>query len=296
MPRKTACPFKLVDPEDPIREWIPLLGLGRAGRPGFGTSGIPVPFQAVRAWIHTVKTQGFRSILCLLTDEELKAYSHLPGGLQRAYDRAGFETEFLPVLPDTIGILDPGHRMGLEFAWRRLPGPLLVHCNVGQVRSGAALAHLREVADLGTTPCSVAEDREILRLIRNSSRRHAPCALRRGRFGMEDYGRLGQRLKSVPLADLDRYLGEIDQVRQTHQGCLPCTLKFLAFCQVFSRDRLPHHHAHYEAEFYRGLANHSGNRDFLTEIIAAIETTEFHRKPHPSPILQARVAFSKPSS
>jgi|GEM_PF-2056397 len=274
-------PSEQVAPGDPIREWIPLLELGRASRPGFGTSVIPVRAESVRDWIHTVKTLGFRSILCLLTAEELAAYSHLPGGLQRAYERAGFETEWLPIPPDTVGVLKPGHRAVLEAAWRRLPRPLLVHCNMGQVRSAAAIAHLREVADAGSTPCSESQQRQILRLIRNSKRRHAPCALRRDRFGMEDYGRLGHLLRSVPITQLDRFLGEIDVVRNTHRTCLPCSLKFLAFCQVFSRDRLPRRHALYIAEFRARYADHIGHRDFIAEVQEAINAAIGSKDKHP---------------
>lgn len=59
----------------------------------------------------------------------------------------------------------------------------------------------------------------ILRLIHNSRQEHAACALARGRYGLHDYGQLGNLLPHVSLPRLSEYLGEIGEIRFSHRRC-----------------------------------------------------------------------------
>ncbi len=120
----------------------------------------------------------------------------------------------------------------------------------------------------------------ILRLIHNSRQEHATCALARRRYGLHDYGRLGSLLPQVTLPRLSEYLAEIGEVRFTHRRCLPCTLKFLAFCQLYTGARLPEHHAAYRGEYQELLQRTDGTRDYLAEARSAIANAR--RQPQPA--------------
>ena len=120
----------------------------------------------------------------------------------------------------------------------------------------------------------------ILRLIHNSRLEHATCALARGRYGLHDYGRLGSLLPQVSLPRLNDYLAEIGEIRFTHRRCRPCTLKFLAFCQLYTERRLPERHATYRREYLELLQRTDGSRDYLAEARSAI--AKARRQPQPT--------------
>ncbi len=254
----------------PFREWVPRLQIGRAYRPGYDSKKLITTPEAVRDWILGVKALGVRSVISLLSEPELRWYEHLPGGLVGSYQSAGLETLSLPVPMDIPGVLTRNHLEQLEAAFERLPRPMVIHCSAGLVRSGAAVAHLVQKIPLITSP-ERPMDPEILRRIRNSKREHASCALRTAAYGLDDYGLLGHLLKTVTNWQLPQYLDEIDAVRQTHEVCLPCSLKFLAFCCSFSDGRLPERFSRYFAEYQRLLSIYPWQRDFLHEIRIAID-------------------------
>lgn len=259
-------------PRHPFREWNPHLQIGRAYRPGYNSEQLITTPDSVRDWILRVKALGVRSVISLLSEAELRWYGHLPGGLLGSYQSAGLEAFSLPVPMDIPGVLTRNHLEQLDAAFDRLPRPLVIHCSAGLVRSRAAVDHLAQRISQSTPIEMPCMDPEILRRIRNSKREHGSCALRTGAYGLDDYGILGHLLKTVPNSQLPQYLDEIDLVRHTHKICLPCSLKFLAFCRSFSDGRLPERCARYSAEFEKLLPAYPGNRDFMDEIRRAIKT------------------------
>jgi hypothetical protein len=58
-------------PTFPLLECLPTPGLARAHRPGLGQEA-PILVAAVEAWVKGARTQGMRSVICLLGTEELK--------------------------------------------------------------------------------------------------------------------------------------------------------------------------------------------------------------------------------
>ena len=144
-------------------------------------------------------------------------------------------------------------------------------CAVSQSASPSPTATPEAADPLHTT---------ILRLIHNSRQEHATCALARGRYGLHDYGRLGNLLPQVSLPRLSEYLAEIGEIRFTHRRCRPCTLKFLTFCQLYSEGRLPERHAAYRMEYEQLLQRTDGSRDYLAEAKSAI--AKARRQPRPA--------------
>jgi protein tyrosine phosphatase (PTP) superfamily phosphohydrolase (DUF442 family) len=233
--------------------------------------------EAVRAW-------GFQSVICLLSKEELHQYACLPGGLAGQYRQLGLEVASIPVPPDRSPLLTEEDRYAIAEAYGDLPKPVLVHCNAGVMRSGAAVRYLEKLlSDAGRGAPSDAEQKEILRLIRNSAWEHSSCPLRRGRYGMDDYGRLGRLLRRVDRCSLEKYLDEIDKVRCSQRaGCAPCSLKFLAFCLHYSAGRLPDRHRAYRKEFLERNRAWPNQRDFISETGRAILMARSCLELHPT--------------
>ena len=139
-----ATPTSIAGTNGPIRDWLPALGLGRASRPG-SDSGAANLGPAVDRWVKTVRAHGIRSVICLLSQEELDRYAHLPGGLLGRYEQLGLEARSIPVPADRTPVLTGEDRRALVEFYKDLPKPVLVHCSAGIYRSGAAVRYLKSL-------------------------------------------------------------------------------------------------------------------------------------------------------
>ncbi|MHB0923983.1 MAG: protein-tyrosine phosphatase family protein [Bellilinea sp.] len=100
----------------------------------------------VENWIEAAKMVGIRTIICLLTDNQLEYYSHLPNGLLDIYRESGFNVIHRP-------ITDPVYdSMGWQELAENLPRiyqdylaadkPVLIHCSAGVDRSPKAAEYI----------------------------------------------------------------------------------------------------------------------------------------------------------
>lgn len=127
-----------------IRVEIPSQLLACA-RPGydFGRND-RVSREALHAWLTDAKTQGARSILCLLAKPHLRLYDQAcPGGSLEAYSQAGFEVGHIPVGDHHRPPLTERQLNRVFRLFERLPKPVLVHCSAGLDRTGAAVAFIK---------------------------------------------------------------------------------------------------------------------------------------------------------
>lgn len=131
-------------PATPIRDWVPELGVGRAHRPGLDQHPRPVPEAAVARWAQALRAVGIRSVISLLGTAELAEYDHLEGGLPGCYRRHGIDARFHPVRIDAEPTLTAEQLEAIRVDFDALPKPVVIHCNQGQVRSGTAVAYLRQ--------------------------------------------------------------------------------------------------------------------------------------------------------
>lgn len=122
---------------------IPLV-LYSSSRPGydFGRNA-KVPRRAVDEWLEGVQTEGIASILCLLSDDQLRLYARLPGGLLGYYRAKGLTVGHVPAKDHATPPLSAVQEAEVEKVFGELPKPVLVHCSAGLDRTGQAVAHLK---------------------------------------------------------------------------------------------------------------------------------------------------------
>jgi len=122
---------------------------------------------------------------------------------------------------------------------------------------------------------------EILRIIGNARAEHNVCVMARGRYGLREFGRLFYLLENVPNQKLGAYLDEVDAARSGH--CLKCSLKILAFCRFYCRNRLEQRRETYILEYEEELAVFGPGRDFFDEVAYAIKCSKPQPPPTPPP-------------
>ena len=113
----------------------------------------------------------------------------------------------------------------------------------------------------------------IRRLITNQNEEYTPHAFRAGHAGMGDFNRLLPVLRALPAAELEPWMDLIDEMGETHRGCLPCSCKVLVYSFLITRDILPERSAEYKKRYDQRITRHTPpeGRDYLAEVIRSLQ-------------------------
>jgi hypothetical protein len=113
---------------------------------------------------------------------------------------------------------------------------------------------------------------DIRRLINNHKETHVPHAFRAGGAAMEDFNRLYPVLRELSLPDLAQWMALIDKMRETHDGCLPCSSKILAYSIAFTEGRLPELCQEYTRQYHKQISDTEppAGRDYMAEVLTSL--------------------------
>ena len=110
------------------------------------------------AWLAEIRDLGIKSIICLLSSDQLPFYDQVPGGLIAFYRAAGFTVEHIPAIDHERPPLTTDHLRQVWSAYQTLPKPVLVHCSAGKDRTGLAIDHIRRQLERASSPVAARPD------------------------------------------------------------------------------------------------------------------------------------------
>ena len=124
--------------------------LARSPRPGFPV--VLPDAEVVRQWTAAALEAGIRSILCILEPEQLAYYDRIDldgGGLLDYYRGCGLNVAHIPATDHRMPPLSPEELVRVWDEFVALEKPVLVHCNAGIDRTGAAVQYIRGELEQG---------------------------------------------------------------------------------------------------------------------------------------------------
>ncbi len=142
-----------MDDSQVMVQWATEGVLASCHRPGFAV--VKPSVQQVRQWMDTVLGLGIRSILCILETQHLAHYDHIGldgGGLLDHYRSCGLGVSHIPARDYKFPPLSKEELARVWESFQSLDKPVLVHCNAGINRTGAAIDHILSMQKQSSSP------------------------------------------------------------------------------------------------------------------------------------------------
>ena len=125
-------------------QWVIPGTLARSCRPGY-TDDIPTK-RVINQWLKEVVRMKIKSILCLLSHEQLDRFYGANGiQLLETYRKRGFIVGHVPVADYQRPPLSRSELAMVQTVLADLPKPWLIHCSAGIDRTGAAVEFIRNM-------------------------------------------------------------------------------------------------------------------------------------------------------
>ncbi|MBN1664089.1 MAG: tyrosine-protein phosphatase [Deltaproteobacteria bacterium] len=121
--------------------WVIEGTLARSARPGYPSRYVEkdVVLSSIEYW----KSQGIRSVICLMTGDELLYYPE-EGDLLDLYHESDLFARVIPVENHKEHPLDASEMHALWTVYQAIEKPVLIHCSAGKDRTGAAVELIME--------------------------------------------------------------------------------------------------------------------------------------------------------
>jgi protein tyrosine/serine phosphatase len=123
-------------------KWVIEGRLARSARPGYPSRYVEkdVVLSSIEYW----KSHGIRSIICLMTSDELLYYPETEGDLLDLYHESDLIARVIPVENHKEYPLNEGEMDTVWMVYRTIEKPVLIHCSAGKDRTGAAVELIME--------------------------------------------------------------------------------------------------------------------------------------------------------
>lgn len=130
----------LISPEI---SWVTPSIIAQASRPGYPCNE---PYlREVNAWVAAAKRMGIRSVLCLLSTNELEQCYEVHGiSLLECYGEAGLKVHHFPIKDHAHPALTAEETTTAIQVLRLMEKPVVVHCSAGVGRTGHVIEAWRE--------------------------------------------------------------------------------------------------------------------------------------------------------
>jgi len=112
-------------------------------RPGYPDKDIDP--EDVEKKITYWKKEKIKSVICLLSDEELDYYKDFDGGLIGQYEKIGLNVVHIPIEDHKSPPLNDEELKQIKHSFDALEEPVLIHCSAGVDRTGCAIKHLTKI-------------------------------------------------------------------------------------------------------------------------------------------------------